>query len=74
MLFREVVWLGDSKNVISAFPVVVKVNLGFQLHLLQRRKQPTKSRPMRSIARGVYELKEQDTSGWYRVVYTEVLK
>jgi len=35
---------------------------------------PTKSRPMKSIGGGVYELKEQDHQGWYRVIYTIQVK
>jgi phage-related protein len=29
---------------------------------------------MKSIGQGVYELKEQDASGWYRVIYTIEVK
>jgi phage-related protein len=29
---------------------------------------------MKSVGRGVFELKEQDTKGWYRVIYTIEVK
>lgn len=71
---KEVIWLGDSKKAVSTFPLHIKEDLGFQLYQLQQGKMPTKSRPMKSIGNGVFELKEQDHQGWYRVVYTIQVK
>ena len=73
-MLKEVVWLGDSKDTLSAFPDAVREDLGFQLYRLQLGKMPTRSRPMKSISGGVYELKEQDRQGWYRVIYTIQVK
>ncbi len=70
MSLKEVVWLGDSKEVASRFPAAVKEDLGFQLYRLQNGLEPLRSRPMKSIGPGVFELKEQDHQGWYRVIYT----
>ena len=67
---KKVIWLGDSKIVLSEFPESIKIDFGFQLYLLQTGKPPMSSRPMQSIGKGVFELKEQDSHGWYRVVYT----
>ncbi len=74
MSLKKVVWLGDSKEAISEFPESVREDLGFQLFLLQKGKPPTKSRPMKSIGKSVFELKEQDSKGWYRVIYTIEVK
>ncbi len=74
MTLKEVVWLGDSKDVVAEFPNSVKIDLGFQLYLLQKGQMPTKSRPMKSIGKSVFELKEQDHKGWYRVIYTLEIK
>jgi len=71
---KEVLWLGDSKSVTSGFPGAVKEDLGFQLYELQKGRTPQKSRPMKSIGAGVFELKEQDHQGWYRVIYTLQIK
>jgi phage-related protein len=43
--------------------------LGFDLRLLQQGRQPTDYRPMSSIGRGVFELRDQDERAWYRVIY-----
>ena len=74
MILKKVVWLGDSKEVLSAFPEAVREDLGFQLYRIQQGKIPTLSRSMKSIGNGVFELKEQDHQGWYRVIYTIQVK
>lgn len=65
----EVRWEGDSKTVISGFPAEVKENLGFGLRLLQQGKEPPDYRPMPSVGKGVFELRDADAATWYRVVY-----
>lgn len=70
LILKEVVWLGDSKAVISEFSFKIREDLGFELYRLQQGKSPLKSRLMKSIGAGIFELKEQDQSGWYRVIYT----
>ena len=74
MILKEVIWLGDSKLSVATFPVSIKEDLGFQIYLLQQGRMPRKSRPMKSIGSSVYELKEQDHRGWYRVIYTVQIK
>jgi phage-related protein len=71
---KEVLWLGNSKTAVSSFPNAIKEDLGFQLYELQKGKQPQKSRPMKSIGQGIFELKEQDHQGWYRVIYAIHIK
>jgi len=64
-----IVWEGDSREVLQAFPDTVKQNLGFQLWQLQQGERPTDYRPLQSVGSGVFELRDQDERGWYRVVY-----
>jgi phage-related protein len=73
-MLKKVIWLGDRKKAVSEFPENVRIDLGFQLYLLQQGKLPIRSRPMKSIGKGVFELKEQDEKGWYRVIYTVEVK
>jgi phage-related protein len=66
----EVHFEGDSLEVLSAFPPMVKQTLGFALRQLQLGKEPScQSRSMKSIGSGVYELKEADEKTWYRAIY-----
>ncbi len=69
MIRKEVVWLGDSKKVLRFFPNKVREDFGWSLWQLQNGDQPLNSRPMSTISTGVFELKESDESGWYRMIY-----
>ena len=64
-----IAWERDSLEVISSFPAHVKQNLGYQLRLLQKGERPLDYRPVASIGSGVFELREEDKRGWYRVIY-----
>lgn len=64
-----IVWEGDSKEVLRTFPEAVIQNFGFELWQLQQGERPRNYRPLPSIGSGVYELRDQDSRGWYRVVY-----
>jgi phage-related protein len=65
----SVVWEGDSREVLKAFPEEVTQNLGFELWLLQQGESPGDYRPVSSVGPGVFELRDQDERAWYRVVY-----
>lgn len=64
-----VAWEGNSREILRAFPDDVRENLGFQLWQLQCGEQPSDYRPVASIGKGVFELRDQDARAWYRVVY-----
>ncbi|MGH9354246.1 MAG: type II toxin-antitoxin system RelE/ParE family toxin, partial [Terriglobia bacterium] len=65
---RKLVWLGDSKEAISAFPLEVKKGLGFALRLVQNGETPDIAKPLTDYS-GVYELKTNDADNTYRAVY-----
>ena len=65
----NVAWEGDSLDVIRAFPAHVRRYLGADLRRLQLGVLPLDSRPMKSIGKRVYELRQQDSRGWYRLIY-----
>ena len=64
-----IVWEGDSREVLQAFPEDVRQNFGFELWQLQQGERPSDYRPLPSIGPGVFELRDQDERTWYRVVY-----
>ena len=65
-----IAWEGDSKDVLSRFPAEVKSTLGFSLRQIQNRRLPLcEHRPMPSVGKGVWELKDGDARTWYRVMY-----
>ena len=65
----EVVWEGDCLEVIRAFPKPVREDLGADIRRLQVGVKPLGSRPMPSVGKRVYELRQMDDRGWYRVIY-----
>jgi phage-related protein len=65
----EVVWLGDAREVLRAFPSEVQQDLGYALYRVQLGQLPPDSKPMKTVGPGVYELRDQDERAWYRVFY-----
>lgn len=65
----EVLWLGDSRDVLRSFPGRVQGDLGYALYQVQLGQMPPDSKPMKTVGPGVYELREQDERAWYRVFY-----
>jgi len=43
---KDVVWLGDSLDVLQTFPKVVRADLGADLRRLQIGEMPLDSKPM----------------------------
>lgn len=64
-----VAWEGDSLDVVRSFPKPIREELGLDIRRLQQGQKPYDSRPMKSIGRGVFELRQRDARGWYRLIY-----
>lgn len=63
-------WEGDSLDVLKSWPRDIQRDFGLSLLKLQEGERPTlPTRPMQSIAQGVFELKAADDAAWYRVIY-----
>lgn len=70
---HQVGWVGSSRSDLQAFPEEVKINLGHNLWRVQQGLTPIcEFRPLTDIKSGVWELKESDDAGWYRLVYLTV--
>jgi phage-related protein len=67
---RNVHWIGNSREVLRAFPEKVRWSLGRALHQAQKGIRPRISSPLRGRLRGVIELSEHDPGGAYRVYYS----
>lgn len=64
---KRVRFLGDSKNVISAFPKPVRRKIGFQIERLQSGRDPHDWKPMSAVGSGVREIRVRDATGAYRI-------
>ena len=67
---KKIQFLGDSLKSLREFPEDAKHDVGYQLDKVQRGEQPDDFKPMPSIGKGVEEIRVQDDSGIYRVIYT----
>lgn len=65
----EVVWEGDSLEVLRKFPKPIREDLGADIRRMQLGDRPLSSRPMTSIGARMFELRQMDDKGWYRVIY-----
>lgn len=66
---KDVLWHGDSLDVVREFPRSVRIAIGNELYLLQLGEQPLHSKPFASIGRSVWEIRVKGKSGTYRVFY-----
>lgn len=66
---KAVVFLGDSLDVIRAFPEQVRRQTGFELRQVQHGLDPSDWKLMRSVGSGVREIRIRDASGAFRVLY-----
>jgi phage-related protein len=71
---RPVVWLGSSKQDLSALPRGVKCSFGSRLFELQQGKTPLDVKPLSQFGSGVYELRESFDRNAYRMMYVVNLK
>src|SRR3954447_18534390 len=68
---KPIEWLGDSKEVLSAFPHEVKQSMGHALHLAQIGVRAIHAKPMQGFdGAGVLKIVEDNDGNTYRAVYT----
>ena len=66
---KDVVWMGDSLDVLQAFPKTVRADLGSDLRRLQIGEMPLDSKPMKTVGPGVRELRARDRNNQFRTMY-----
>ena len=66
---KQVLWLGDSRDAVRAFPPDARQSAGFQLDGIQKGEDPDDWKPMASIGPGVREIRIRADRGAYRVIY-----
>jgi len=65
---KTLIWLGDSRETIRAFPDDARKIAGFQLWRVQRELEPNDWKPMPSVGPGVQEIRIH-TGVEHRVLY-----
>ena len=71
---RDIVWMGSSKEDISALPTPLKASFGHRLRQLQEGKSPLEMKPLPQFGAGVFELRERFDRNAYRLMYVVNLR
>ena len=67
---KPICFLGNSLESLREFPEEARQDAGYQLDIVQRGGQPDDFKPMRSVGKGVEEIRVWDDTGTWRVIYT----
>ena len=68
----DVVFEGNSLNIIRDLPKDIREDFGGDLRRLQNGERPLDSASMAPALPGVFELRDQDRDTWYRVLYVKL--
>lgn len=71
---KPVIWIGTSKDDVSALPAPVKASFGHRLRLIQKGKPVMDAKALRQFGPGVFELRDQFDRNAYRMMYLVNLK
>ena len=66
---KPVEFIGTALDDLRAFPEIARREAGYQIDKVQHGEMPDDWKPMTSIGSGVKEIRIQDASGAFRVVY-----
>ena len=66
---RPVIWLGNSRKNIRAFPKKVQQEFGGAIFIAQCGGMPDSAKPFKGFGNGVLEIVERYDTDTYRVVY-----
>lgn len=70
---RQVVWVGDSKKQLKAFPRPVQRDMGEALLFAQAGDKHALAKPMKGIGSGVFEIAKPFATDTYRAVYAVLI-
>lgn len=67
-ILRPVIWLGNTKKNLLAFPEDVVQKIGYKIQLIQSGNIPTDTKPFRGVGSGVFEIAIKHDKEAYRCV------
>ena len=68
---KRVLWVGSSHKDLTEFPPLVCRAMGFALYQAQQGKKHEHAKPLSGMGNAnIVEVRENDPSGTYRVIYT----
>ncbi len=67
-VIRPLVWMGNSRRNIQAFPVEAQKTIGDELQLIQFGGMPRDAKPFKGVGSGVFEIALRHDKEAYRTV------
>ena len=67
-VIRPLVWMGNSKKNIQAFPVEAQKDMGDEIQLIQFGGMPKDAKPFKGVGSGVFEIALRHDTNAYRAV------
>ena len=67
-VLRPLVWLGNSRRNLRAFPVEAQKIIGDELQLIQFGGMPSAAKPFKGVGSGVFEIALRYDAEAYRTV------
>lgn len=71
--FKPVEFVGTALEDLRSFPPSARQEAGFQIDQVQRGRNPDDWKPMKTVGKGVREIRIQDDTGAFRVIYVASL-
>jgi phage-related protein len=71
---KQVIWEGNSREILRGFPESVRRDLGTGLMFLQVGEVPVDAKPFKTGMPGSWELRARDISGNYRAIYVCLIR
>lgn len=71
---KEIIWEGDSRDILRSFPESVRRDLGTSLMYLQMEALPLDAKPFKTGMPGTWELRAKDSTGAYRAIYVSMIR
>lgn len=68
---KRLIWIGSSYEDLKEFPVLTRGAMGYALHIAQEGKKHEHAKVLSGMGSAkILEIRENDRSGTYRVIYT----
>jgi phage-related protein len=67
-IIRPLVWLGNSRKNIQAFPIEAQKDMGDEIQLIQFGGMPKDAKPFKGVGSGVFEIALRYDTNAYRAV------
>lgn len=71
---KQLIWHGDTQDVIRGYPDRIKKSLGLDLSRIQWHLPPIDWKPFPGLGRQAFEIRARDSNGAYRVIYVTLIK